>query len=80
MIALATIQGIRSSPSVTVVRIRSRDEERALAILEQYTDNTFSLTDAASFAVMERLHVSEAFSLDHHFAQYGWTVVPGELR
>jgi hypothetical protein len=24
---------------------------------------------------MRRLHIHEAFSLDHHFAQYGFTII-----
>ena len=61
--------------SQTIVRVRSRDEERAEAILAQYADKDFSMTDALSFAVMERLGISVAFSLDRHFIQYGWQVV-----
>jgi hypothetical protein len=33
------------------------DEEKAKQIIRRYTDKTFSYTDAASFAVMERLGV-----------------------
>jgi len=40
----------------TVVRSRASDEERAREIIYQYDDKDFSLTDAISFAVMERLH------------------------
>jgi predicted nucleic acid-binding protein len=47
------------------------DEEKAKDIIRRYTDKTFSYTDAASFAVMERLGVREAFGLDPHFQQYG---------
>lgn len=76
MTALAILSKIRASPRTTVVRVRARDEERAWEIIEQYDDKDFSLTDAMSFAVMERMHLSQAFSLDQHFAQYGWTVTP----
>jgi predicted nucleic acid-binding protein len=59
----------------TVVRAEAGDEERAKAIITQYDDKDFSLTDAISFAVMERLGIDHAFALDHHFAQYGWVVL-----
>jgi len=61
--------------STTLVWVTPADVERAKAIIYQYTDKDFSLTDAASFAVMERLRVSSAFTFDRHFAQYGFTVL-----
>lgn len=64
--------------SQTVVRVRAKDEARAAAILAQYDDKNFSLTDASSFAVMERLGVGVAFTLDRHFVQFGWEVIPLE--
>lgn len=60
--------------SWAVVRVEPEDEERALAILRQYSDKDFSFTDATSFAVMERLGISQAVSFDNHFRQYGWRV------
>ncbi len=62
--------------SQTVVRVRARDEVRATAILAQYDDKDFSLTDATSFAVMERLGIGLAFTLDRHFIQFGWETMP----
>lgn len=55
----------------TVVRVEEADEERAVAIIEGYADKAFSYTDATSFAVMERLGVTTAFSFDRHFPQFG---------
>ena len=37
------------------------------------------MTDAISFAVMERLHITRAFTFDRHFAQYGFTVLSPDL-
>lgn len=47
------------------------DEKKAREIIHRYLDKSFSYTDATSFAVMERLHVREAFAFDPHFQQYG---------
>jgi predicted nucleic acid-binding protein len=33
------------------------------------------LTDATSFAIMERLGILEAFSFDRHFRQFGFSVI-----
>ena len=56
-----------------VIRVRKSDEDRAKAIIFQYTDKDFSYTDALSFAVMERLRITYAFTFDADFAQYGFT-------
>jgi predicted nucleic acid-binding protein len=56
---------------VLIIRPTEGDEERALDIIFGYTDKDFSFTDALSFAVMERLGIKVAFSLDEHFVQYG---------
>jgi predicted nucleic acid-binding protein len=52
------------------------DEKRAREIIQRFVDKAFSYTDATSFAVMERLHVSEAFGFDPHFQQFGLKVLP----
>ncbi|HEY7033459.1 MAG TPA: PIN domain-containing protein [Thermomicrobiales bacterium] len=74
--AFAALTELRASQ--TVVRVRPRDEVRAEAILVGYDDKEFSLTDALSFAVMERLGIGTAFTLDRHFAQFGWVLLPLE--
>lgn len=47
------------------------DERKAREIIQRYEDKTFSYTDATSFALMERLSLTEAFAFDAHFRQYG---------
>jgi uncharacterized protein len=73
-VALATLTELRVSQ--TIVRVRERDETRADEILTRYEDKDFSLTDALSFAVMERLGIGAALTLDRHFAQFGWVIIP----
>jgi len=75
--AFQFLQALRASNTV-VVRVRQRDEERAIQIIGQYTDKGFSFNDALSFTVMERLGISSAFTFDRHFAQYGWTVLQAQ--
>lgn len=71
----ATVLTEIDASTTTVVRVSLRDERRAREIIAAYTDKDFSLTDAISFAVMERLHISHAFGFDRHFNQYGFTLV-----
>ena len=73
-IATRFLRDMDHSPT-TLIWVTPRDVERAKAIIYQYTDKDFSLTDAASFAVMERLPIPTAFTFDRHFAQYGLTVL-----
>lgn len=60
---------------VPVIRITEDDERRGRAIIQQYQDKDFSLADAISFAIMERLGVRQAFAFDEHFRQYGFTIL-----
>lgn len=64
--------------SITIVRVTAADEQRARKIIYQYDDKEFSLTDATSFAVMERLKIPYAFTFDRNFTQYGLTVLTVE--
>ena len=73
-LATRFLRDMEQSPT-TLLWVTPRDVERAKAIIYQYDDKDFSLTDAASFAVMERLRLPTAFSFDRHFAQYGLTVL-----
>ncbi|MEW6448678.1 MAG: hypothetical protein AB1426_11450 [Bacillota bacterium] len=49
-----------------------------MEILRRFKGEDFSLTDATSFAIMERLKIKEAVSFDRHFSQYGLMTVRPE--
>jgi predicted nucleic acid-binding protein len=76
-IATRFLRDMEHSPT-TLVWVTPADVERAKAIIYQYDDKDFSLTDATSFAVMERLRIPIAFAFDRHFAQYGLTVLTAQ--
>ena len=73
-LAATLLSRIDQSPT-TIVRVSYRDEQQARAIIYGYDDKNFSLTDAISFAVMERLRIPTAFSFAHNFAQYGFSLL-----
>jgi predicted nucleic acid-binding protein len=56
--------------SVRVEYITAVDLERAWAIGDSFSDQTFSIVDRTSFAVMERLGITKVASLDDDFAIY----------
>ena len=58
-----------------VVRLLKTDEEQAIALIRSHRDKTYSLCDASSFAVMERLGISEAIAFDQDFQSYGHFVI-----
>ena len=71
----ATFVGRIYASATTIVRVSESDEERAWTIITQYNDKNFTFADATSFAVMERLRISHAFTLDADFRQYGFPIV-----
>jgi predicted nucleic acid-binding protein len=60
----------------TLVRVSEADEQAALALIARYQDRRFSITDATSFILMERLHITHAFTFDRNFVQYGLLTLP----
>lgn len=75
-IARRALEELDRSADTTILRPDIEDEQRAREIITHYEDKDFSLTDAISFAVMERLGITHAFAFDHHFIQYGLIVLP----
>jgi predicted nucleic acid-binding protein len=59
------------SQGLAMERVRPDDELNAIALLRAHTDKTYSLCDALSFVVMERLGIPEAIAFDRHFREYG---------
>jgi len=59
-----------------IVRATQADETRGREIIRQYRDKNYSLIDAISFAVMQRLHLRQVWTYEHHFAQFDFTQAP----
>jgi predicted nucleic acid-binding protein len=59
--------------STRLARVTGDDEVLARNIVFRFQDKDYSLCDAASFAVMERLGITIAFTYDDHFRQYGFS-------
>jgi hypothetical protein len=54
-----------------LLRVDEDHEARAWQIILDFTDQTFSYTDATTFAVAESIGIDGALSLDRHFRRYG---------
>ena len=73
--ALRVIEELYKSQT-RIYRVGAAEERKAIEIIRMYADKEFSLVDATSFATMERFHLTQAFAFDHHFAQYGFSLLP----
>ncbi len=58
------------SGAATVEAVTAADLEVAFAVGEAFPDQDFSIVDRTSFAVMQRLGLTRAATLDEHFAIY----------
>lgn len=61
---------------VELVRVGAADEWSAWQLFQQRSDKMYSFTDCTSFVLMRRLKLAKALTLDEHFAQEGFEVVP----
>ena len=59
---------------IKIVGITAEDLRRGRAIAQEWPDQTFSIVDCTSFAVIERLDIRRAFAFDKHFrvVRLGW--------
>jgi uncharacterized protein len=67
---------IRLSPDVEVHHPTAQEENDAWRLFLDRPDKTYSLTDCLSFMVMRRWGLSAALSLDRHFEQEGFQILP----
>jgi predicted nucleic acid-binding protein len=70
--ASKAVKTLRSSQNVTVIPQTSDQFQRALGRYEERIDKDWSLTDCASFLIMEAEGIEVALTHDQHFAQAGF--------
>jgi uncharacterized protein len=63
---------LRQDQNLTIVRQTPAQFENALQRYQQSADKSWSLTDCASFEVMEAENIEVALTHDRHFAQAGF--------
>jgi predicted nucleic acid-binding protein len=75
--AAATLgERLRRDPRVRVEHPTSAEEDEAWQLFLNRPDKTYSLTDCLSFTIMRRLGLDTAVTLDEHFRQEGFAVLP----
>lgn len=68
-----SLQQLRSDPSTTIQNIDAFLLDEALELFRERIDKTWGLVDCASFVVMQKAGIQEAFTADQHFVQAGFT-------
>lgn len=69
--ALQFVEAISSGSEVEMIWVSRELHERAMQLLFERSDKSWSLCDAVSFVVMAERRVTNALTTDHHFDQAG---------
>lgn len=70
--AVSAVETIRRTPSILVFPQTSEQFRTAFDRYKQSADKNWSLTDCASFQIMETEGITTALTHDHHFVQAGF--------
>ncbi|MGC1618137.1 MAG: PIN domain-containing protein [Candidatus Acidiferrum sp.] len=71
-IAVRTVEDARKGDSLIVIPQTSEEFTGALERYKRSADKNWSLTDCASFQIMETERITAALTHDHHFVQAGF--------
>jgi len=74
--ALEFLEAARQPPNLVVFSTSELESIAERDWLARFEDQTFSLTDAVSFAVMAERDIRSALALDRHFSTAGFATVP----
>jgi uncharacterized protein len=66
----AVLDDMDENPAIRIETLQPSDPSAGIRLLRQFKDKQFSLCDAVSFVVIERLGINRALSFDRHFRQY----------
>lgn len=71
-LAVRLVERARVDRNLVVVSQSGRQFRDALALYSERSDKSWSLTDCASFRIMEHYAIKEALTYDRHFEQAGF--------
>src|SRR5207249_6591329 len=78
--AAAMVDSLRQNQNVIIVPQTSRQFEEALLLYRRRLDKEWSLTDCASFLIMQKQGIAEALTHDIHFIACGIQRSPARKR
>ncbi len=67
---------LRKSEFARVITLDEAIRDEAWALYQKYQDKDFDFIDATSFIFCRRRKINEVLTLDRHFQQMGFVVVP----
>jgi predicted nucleic acid-binding protein len=70
--AVTLVERLSANPNVSIVAQTSLQFRDSLALYRERPDQTWSLTDCASFLIMTEQGIEEALAHDKHFEQMGF--------
>jgi len=73
--AVASVEGLRAEPSVTVWPLTPELFDEALALFKARPDQRYSLTDCASMVVSRQLNVAQILTADRDFENEGFQIL-----
>lgn len=74
--ALKTGEKILSSHTIGLSYVDEASQKEAWNMFKHYKDKDFDLIDATSFVFCRKQKIKEVITLDYHFAQMGFKVIP----
>ena len=74
--AIQYLKGLRDDPDVTIIPQTPEQFEAATQLFAQRLDQRFSLTDCASFLVMQERGITRALTFDTDFRAAGFVTAP----
>ena len=64
------------SPDIELIEIEQNLFNQGWQYFQKYQDKSYSFTDCLSFIVMANRNISSALTLDNHFKQAGFQILP----
>lgn len=74
-LAIKTLNHLQTSEDIQRTKITDEIFDQALELYKKYSDKDWGLTDISSFVIMQRENISEAFTADYHFKQFGFRIL-----
>lgn len=71
--AVSFIDVLRSLPNIEIIYSNAELFNKSLKLYRERPDKAWSLTDCASFVIMDETRIKYAFTSDKHFEQAGFT-------